>query len=405
MEEKYARLLLERCLDLKNTSYLYIYYPKEIREFLPMIEKVAQELSVSVVKEEEDSQKLREELEKTPYEEIAKNPMFSHASWDKVAQENGAMLFLETVLPDAFDGVDSKKFEEFIRVRRESKPLYNQKLDDGTLTWCIASYPSTYWANKLFSNEEHAFQKLWATLLKTCMVDQENPTQAWDLELQKAVLKTEYLNQLDIQSFHYHNAKGTDFTVELPLHYQFCSAATKNTYGVDVIVNMPSYEVFTSPKYQSTQGIIYSSKPLFYQGRKIDQFYLRFEHGKVVEYHAEVGETILKGILEGEQTASYLGEVAFVDYHSPISDTGLVFETTLLDENASCHVAIGAGFAEALSGGLEMTEEQRYQAGINNGKTHVDFMIGTEDLEIEAVTRTGEIVPIFHQGNFIFSKK
>jgi len=167
-----------------------------------------------------------------------------------------------------------------------------------------------------------------------------------------------------------------------------------------MLVNMPSYEIFTSPNYKKTSGIVYSAKPLIYGGGKIDEFYIEFKEGKVINYDAKQGKEILRQIIESDENSCYLGEVALVNNNSPISNTNLVFGTTLFDENASCHLALGDGFPDSLKEGLTMTKEELLRKGINQSKNHVDFMIGTKDLEIEAETKDG-VVQIFKDGNFV----
>lgn len=403
MEEKYAELLLKKCLDLQHSNYLYIHYPKEASSFVEKLESFAQEMLIRVEKEIDDPEAIVKELEKTPKEEIEQNRMFSRDSWNEAAKDGAAFLFLETVSKDYFQGVDTSKFEELMRVRRNSKPVYDEKRDNKELSWCIAAYPSEYWAKRLFPKDVDAYLKLKNLIFKVCMIDKEDPIAAWEEELELSKRKADYLNSLHISKLHYHNSLGTDFTVELPLNYQFCSASETNVYGVQTIVNMPSYEVFTSPDYRTTKGVIHSSKPLFYQGRKIDDFTLTFEEGKVVQLSAKEGLEILEGIVYGEEKSSYLGEVALVDYHSPISNTGCVFETTLLDENAACHVALGSGFSEALVNGEKMSVEERVRCGVNQAKTHIDFMIGTVDLKITALTNDNREISIFENGDFVWN--
>ena len=163
---------------------------------------------------------------------------------------------------------------------------------------------------------------------------------------------------------------------------------------------MPSYEVFTSPDYLKTEGIVYSAKPLYYNGKKVDEFWIKFVAGRAVDYDAKVGKEILKAIIEGDERSCYLGECALVENNSPISNLNIPFGTTLIDENASCHLALGAGFAECLKNGLMMSEEELTNRGINSSKIHVDFMIGTPDLSITAVTKEKEKIVIFENGNF-----
>ncbi len=401
MKEKYALLLLDKCLDLENSSYLYIHYPKEVEDFATIVKKVAEAKGIMVELGLEEETVIAQELLKTNLEDISSNPLFTRENWNRVAKENGAILFLETVLEDSYQNVDTARFEELMKARRNSKPIYNEKLDSKELSWCIASYPSKCWAEQLFPNDFNGYQKLLDLIYQVSMVDRENPVEAWTQELENSRKRANYLNSLKIKKLHYENSLGTSFTVSLPSAYQFCSAGEIDAYGKEIIVNMPSYEIFTSPDYRTTEGIIYSSKPLFYQGKKIDDFYLVFKEGKVVELKARVGEDILRGIVYGEENSCYLGEIALVNTNSPISKTGYIFQTTLLDENASCHVALGCGFSEAIVDGVQMTEEERYEKGINKSKTHVDFMIGTPDLKIEALTEDGKTIIIFENGNFV----
>ena len=210
--------------------------------------------------------------------------------------------------------------------------------------------------------------------------------------------RRKFLTNLKITKMHYKNNLGTDLTVELPSDVIWNSAAGEE--DSNMLVNMPSYEIFTSPNYKKTSGIVYSAKPLIYGGGKIDEFYIEFKEGKVINYDAKQGKEILRQIIESDENSCYLGEVALVNNNSPISNTNLVFGTTLFDENASCHLALGDGFPDSLKEGLTMTKEELLRKGINQSKNHVDFMIGTKDLEIEAETKDG-VVQIFKDGNFV----
>ena len=227
------------------------------------------------------------------------------------------------------------------------------------------------------------------------MIDRDNPSDSWNLFLDRNKKISKYLNSLNIDKLHYTNSLGTDLILYLPGNYIYESALDS-----DILVNMPSYEIFTSPVYNKNEGIVYSSKPLVYQGGLIDDFYIRFKDGKVIEYDAKIGRDILKGIIETDNNSCYLGECALVEVDSPIAKMNKVFGTTLIDENASCHLALGEGFAECIEGGLNMNDDELLSNGINRSKTHVDFMIGTDDLNIVATLRNGEEINIFENGKF-----
>jgi aminopeptidase len=200
---------------------------------------------------------------------------------------------------------------------------------------------------------------------------------------------------LKIKSLHYTNSLGTDLTV-----YFSENTIWKNADKGDIIVNMPSYEIFTSPDFRKTEGIVYSAKPLVRNDKLVDKFWLKFKKGKVVDYDAEIGKDLLDAILNTDKYSSYLGEAALISYDSPISNTGVIFYTTLFDENASCHLALGNGFSNTIKDGNKLSKKKLISRGINQSEIHVDFMIGTEDLNITAETYNGEIVDIFKNGNF-----
>ena len=202
---------------------------------------------------------------------------------------------------------------------------------------------------------------------------------------------------------HYTNKLGTDLWVELPTNSIWEGACSKMPNKERyLLVNIPTEEIFTSPHYKGTNGIVYSSKPLVYGGNVIDQFYIEFKEGKVINYHAEKGEEILKNIIELDENSKYLGEIALVEYDSPISNSKVLFYTTLYDENASCHLALGDGFPLTIEGGAHLNKEELLKRGINQSDIHVDFMIGTADLQITGIDEKGKEHLVFTNGNFAF---
>ena len=293
------------------------------------------------------------------------------------------------------DDIEPEKIAIMTKQSRESRPIYRKMVEHCELPWCIAAYPGKRWAKEIFPNSQNSYQELKEAIYKICMIDKNDPINCWELQLEKMSLTIKYLNSLALTKLNYQNSLGTDLTIHLPESYSFESAKDGK-----VIVNMPSYEVFTSPIYNKTEGIVYSSKPLCYSGAIINEFWLRFEKGRVVDYGAKTGEKILKEIIEADKNSCYLGECALVENNSPISNLGLIFGTTLIDENASCHLALGSGFPECIKNGIKMSDEQLLAHGINVSKSHVDFMIGTPDLTIVGTTKDNKKIPIFVNGNF-----
>ena len=227
------------------------------------------------------------------------------------------------------------------------------------------------------------------------MLDKDDPCLEWDKFINRNTEVMNKLNSLKLKKLHYTNSLGTDLEIYLPSGYLYAGGKDKLC-----IVNMPSYEVFTSPVWNKTKGIVYSSKPLMYNGSLIDNFWIKFENGKVIDYDARVGLDVLKEIIETDEYSCYLGEAALVEKNSPIAFLGFNFGTTLIDENASCHLALGAGFSECIIGGLDMSAKELKEHGINDSKQHVDFMIGTDDLNITGETIDGEQIVIFENGKF-----
>ena len=301
---------------------------------------------------------------------------------------------METEYPNLMDDIPDALIAQAAKRRRETRPVYRKMVEKCTLSWCIAAYPGKMWAESLYQGDD-SYLKLKKAIFKMCMLDKEDPTKSWEEQLSAIQKIISILNHLKLEKLHYSNSLGTDLDIYLPQNYRFDSAKDGK-----VIVNMPSYEVFASPIYNKTEGIVYNSKPLNYNGKIIDQFWIKFIDGKVVDYDAKKGKNILKAIIESDANSCYLGECALVEYNSPISLTNKIFNTTLIDENASCHLALGAGFAECLENGLNLNEQELLKSGINISKTHVDFMIGTSDLSIIGTTVNGEKITIFKNGNF-----
>ena len=394
MEEKYIDLLLKKCVDFES-GILFIHYNKEIKPFIEKLCKKAKELGIKEIKTEEfDPYYNHDILLNRTKEEIENNKYFDSSIWDIYAKKNASFLIFETEYPKLMDDVDPVKIGLSAKLRRNSRPIYRKMVENCTLSWCIAAYPSHSWADSLFDTTDN-YNELLNFIYKICMVDKENPVKAWDEHLEKTNKVIEKLNDLTIEKLHYKNSLGTDLVVYLPTNYLFSSAKDSK-----VIVNMPSYEVFTTPIYNKTEGIVYSSMPLNYNGGMLDEFYLKFEKGKVVDYDAKVGKDLLQEVIESDEFSCYLGECALVEKTSPIAKMKFPVVTTLIDENASCHLALGAGFRECLKDGNLYEEEELRKLGVNVSKNHVDFMIGTEDLNINATTKDGQQIPIFKNGEY-----
>ncbi len=270
--------------------------------------------------------------------------------------------------------------------------------------WCIAAVPGRAWAKKLFPalRGGRAEEALWAAILKTARADGEDPIAEWKMHNQALHSRCDYLNRHSITSLHYYGDNGTDLWVGMIPQARFCGGSEKSLQGIVFNPNIPSEECFISPMRGQAEGIVYATKPLSYQGELIEQFWIRFENGKAVEWKAEKNEALLGQLIGMDEGSAYLGECALVPHGSPISELGLLFLNTLFDENAACHLALGMGFADTIADFENRTLEECRALGVNDSMVHEDFMIGYEGLNIDAETSDGEKIPIFRMGNWAF---
>ncbi|MDO5439645.1 MAG: aminopeptidase [Erysipelotrichaceae bacterium] len=311
-------------------------------------------------------------------------------------------IYLDSEDPDGLKGINQKKMA---MARRKSYPIIKPYRDqmENKYQWCIAAVPGAAWAKKLFPElpKGKAIEKLWEAILFTSRVT-EDPVAAWNEHDKDLHDRCAYLNSLGIAELRYKGDNGTDFTVGMIPEAEFKGGGDTSLQGIFFNPNIPTEECFISPMRGKAEGIVYATKPLSYQGQLIENFSIRFENGKAVEVKAEKNQALLEEMISMDEGASYLGECALVPVNSPISESGLLFYNTLFDENAACHLALGMGFADTIRGFEDKTLEECRALGINDSMIHVDFMIGYEGLDIDAVTRDGKTVPIFRHGHWAF---
>jgi len=314
-----------------------------------------------------------------------------------------ATIYLLSEDPDGLVGIDQEKYGRSTQARYKVIKPYRDAMEN-KYAWCIAAVPGRAWAKKMFPDlpPKKAVEELWRAILYTSRADGDDPVDAWKRHNADLAARCRFLNSLGIEKLHYTSKNGTDLTVGMIPEAIFCAGAEATLSGQVFNPNIPSEEVFISPKRGEAEGIVYSSKPLAYRGELIESFSLRFEKGRVVEVHAEKNEELLKILVNMDEGASFLGECALVPHDSPISNSGLLFYNTLFDENASCHLALGEGFTNTLKDYDKYTLEECRKLGINESMVHEDFMIGTPDSSIKAHTRDGRIIDIFKNGNWAF---
>ena len=313
-------------------------------------------------------------------------------------------MFVDSDDPDLFAGADADRLLRDTISRGRALKNHRANTMSNRVRWTIAGFPSDNWAAKVFPGipVEEAVEKLWQAILQASRATGEDPVADWRRHNEALAARLAYLNNKRFVSLRYKNALGTDLRIDLPDGHIWLGGAERDAAGRYFSANIPTEEIFTLPKRTGVNGRVVSSMPLSYNGNLIEGFEFTFKDGRVVGYKAEKNEEVLKGLLDSDEGARFLGEVSLVPYDSPINRQGFIYYNTLFDENASCHLALGKAYPFNLSGSENMTEEELLAAGVNDSLVHVDFMVGSADLSITGVEADGTESPVFADGNFAF---
>ena len=400
---EYARLIVRCGINVQKGQDVMIYAELDQPEFVAMVVDEAYKAKARKVIVEWDYQPLM----KLHVRHQSVKTMGTVPEWQKARQQHycdtlPCRLYLTSEDPDGLKGINMAKVA---KARQMSYPILKPYADqrEGKQQWCIAAVPGAAWAKKVFPGlrTSVAMEKLWEAILFTSRVSGD-PIKNWEEHNTNLRKRCEYLNSLGIESLHYTADNGTDLTVGMIPEAIFCGGAETSRQGIVFNPYIPSDECFISPMKGKADGIVYSTKPLSYQGQLIENFSIRFENGKAVEAKAEKGEELLNTMIGMDEGAAYLGECALVPQRSPICESGILFYNTLFDENAACHLALGAGFPDTITDHHNKTLEECRALGINDSMIHEDFMIGCDTMNIDATTRDGKVVPIFRNGNWAF---
>ncbi|MFR4229727.1 aminopeptidase [Clostridium sp.] len=402
---KYASLAVNIGVNIQKDNILVISSPIETAEFARLITEEAYKSGAKDVIVHYGDQKLTKiKLENSSLETISNIPEWQAESYNYYARQEACFISISASDPDGLKGVPVEKIGASQKARTSALKEYFDNSMSNKCRWCVLSVPTLSWAKKVFPkvSDDEAMESLWDVIFKTVRVDTENPVNAWKKHNAYLEEKIKFMNNNNFKSVHLKSANGTDLNIELPEGHIWAGGSEGDVNGIPFNANIPTEEVFTLPKKTGVNGIVYSSKPLSYGGNLIDNFSITFKDGKAIDFTAETGYDVLKQMLESDEGAKYLGEVAFVPYNSPISNSKLIFFNTLFDENAACHLAFGRAYESCVKDADKYSEEELEKIGVNNSIIHVDFMIGTSDLEVTGINENGETIQIFSNGNWAF---
>lgn len=398
-KRKYAKFLIQRCLSMKVGEPLLISYLTEQQDFVKIVIEEAKRIGITDIHHVcYDGKKTKDILMNSSLDEIEKEPYFNRRIIKDVYDKGGSLLSLTSYSYPMLNEVPSDKKKMMSKVKIETQEDAVKARGIYKFPWCIAAVATKQWADKLNLSSE---DELWNLIFKMTLVDQEDVIKAWDDKIKDNTQKRDLLNKLKLVKLKYKSKNGTDLEIGLPKNVIWWGAAKKSFDKTkDLIVNMPTEEVFTTPDRTKVNGIVCSSRPLPIKGKIIDEFKLTFKDGKVEEASASNDNDTLLELIKDLDGMDHLGECAFVDYDSPISNINMIFNSILIDENASCHLALGKGFPGCIPNGELMGDHELLKNGINQSKNHVDFMVGTPDLNITGTDLYGNEVPLFIDGNF-----
>lgn len=400
--QKYAELIVKCGLNVKEGQEVIIRCGLDQPEFVKMCVEECYKSGASLVKVEWSYMPITKlHYDYRSLETLSEFTGVDKAEWERRVEKLSCLLWIDSDDPDGLNGTDSEKISKASQAKFPFIKPYRDLIEN-KYQWCIAAVPGREWAKKIYPglSVDDAMEKLWENILYCSRIDSD-PIKAWDKHNKDLAKRCKFLNDYKFESLEYKSLNGTNFKVGLNSKGVFLGGGER-ALGSNIYfnANIPSEEVFTSPLRGKAEGKVVATKPLSYQGKLIENFWVRFENGRAVEVYAEKNQDVLEKMIAMDEGASYLGEVALIAHDSPINNTGILFYNTLFDENASCHLALGRGFNNCLENYENYSVEECEKLGVNSSMIHVDFMIGSADMSIIGVTADGKRVQIFKNGNW-----
>ncbi|EHY93025.1 aminopeptidase [Staphylococcus saprophyticus] len=402
--QQYAELLVGVGMNVQKDQPVFIRSSVDALELTHYIVEAAYKRGASDVKVEYSDDNLsRLKFEYESVEFFEKDAVKSYEVEKRMdyVKRGAANLALITQDPDLLNGIDSEKLSTYQRQYSTAYKGYMEASQKNQFPWCVAAFPSKAWAQRVYPDltETEAYSKFIDEVLDIVRVDGNDPVENWKNHVENLSIHARKLQDKNYKALHY-ISEGTDLVIGLPKGHIWEDATSYTSEGQAFVANIPTEEVFTAPHRLNVNGHVTNKLPLSHNGNIIDGFTLTFKDGEVVDFKADQGEDVLRDLLNTDEGARRLGEVALVPDDSPISNRNTIFYNTLFDENASCHIALGSAYGFNVEGGTEMTTEEKLAHGLNDSLIHVDFMIGSPDLTIYGITQDDEKELVFENGNW-----
>ena len=400
--KKYAELIVKVGVNVQKGQPVVLYISVTQQELAHLIVEEAYGAGASeVMIEWKDTFSEREFLKHSSEERLENVPEYIVKKGNYIAGKKAARISVMSADPGAYSGIDQKRIAKNQAAMGKALRQVRKATQNNDLSWTVVSAADQAWAEKVFPEKkgQAAIDALWEEIFKTTRIDKADPVKAWHEHDQKLHEKSDWLNEQQFSALHY-VSPVTDITIGLPENHVWEGAGSFTPEGTEFMANMPTEEVFTAPDCRRIDGYVTSTKPLSYAGNILEDMKFTFKDGKVVEATAKKGQEVLEHLLETDAGAKSLGEVSLVPDPSPISQSGIIFFNTLFDENASDHLALGASYPFNVAGGTKMSDEELLDHGMNVSQTHVDFMVGSADMDIDGIKKDGTIVPVFRNGDW-----
>lgn len=402
--EKYIKTIINVGVGLKQGQKLAISCPVDCAYFAHLaMEEAYKAGAVDVIIRWNDDKGSRINYLFAPENSIGVEVEWQKSLVKHVVEENYQLLAVSASDPEIFNGINPELIVKHQKMMAKTNKPISDRLSTNVVQWSIAAIPTAAWAKKVFANAEseaQAIETMWDAIFKASRIDDNDPVENWKKHVDTLQKKVQVLMDYNFKSIHFKNGIGTDLVIELPKGHVWMACGEKAATGNVFIANMPTEEVFTAPLRTGVHGIVYATKPLVYMGNLIEDFWIKFKDGKVIDFAAKKNQDILEKLITTQENADYLGEVALVPHSSPISQSGILWYNTLYDENASCHLALGRAYSFTVSGTEGKTEAELIEMGVNQSLTHSDFMMGSADMDIIGTTHDGKQVQVFKAGEW-----